>query len=385
MAAGIVRRHSRGCAERSGGPCDCKAGWEASVYIARDGRKVRKTFPTQAAARSWRTQAARSVQLGTRRATTSLTVRQAAEEWLAGARSGLIRNRGKKVYKPSTIRGYEEALRLRVLPAIGAYKLAQLDSGDVQDLVDRWQEEELSPSTIANTLLPLRVIYRRARRIVPVNPTVGVELPQDEGRRDRIASPEEAARLLAALVSPERVIWSTAIYAGLRLGELRALRWEDVDLAAGVIHVRHSWDVKEGEILPKSKAGLRRVPITPRLRDELLEHRMNGCRDGLVFGRLDGSPFNSPTVRGRAARAWKAAGLTPLGLHEARHTFASLMIAAGVNAKALSTYIGHSNIAVTFDRYGHLMPGNENEAAGMLDVYLDRADTAARLAQLKEA
>ena len=59
--------------------------------------------------------------------------------------------------------------------------------------------------------------------------------------------------------------------------------------------------------------------------------------------------------------------------HECRHTFASLMIAAGVNAKALSTYMGHAGVAITYDRYGHLMPGNEAEAAGLLDAYLDNA------------
>ena len=62
--------------------------------------------------------------------------------------------------------------------------------------------------------------------------------------------------------------------------------------------------------------------------------------------------------------------IEPITLHEARHTFASLMIAAGVNAKALSTYRGHSSITITYDRYGHLMPGNEEEAAGLLDAYL---------------
>jgi integrase len=70
------------------------------------------------------------------------------------------------------------------------------------------------------------------------------------------------------------------------------------------------------------------------------------------------------------------------GLHEARHTFASLMIAAGVNAKALCTYMGHSSLTITYDRYGHLMPGNEGEAAALLDAYLVRVDTAARLVQL---
>ena len=59
------------------------------------------------------------------------------------------------------------------------------------------------------------------------------------------------------------------------------------------------------------------------------------------------------------------------------------MIAAGVNAKALSTYLGHSSIQITFDRYGHLMPGNESEAAGLLDAYLERANSAARIAQIE--
>jgi integrase len=76
----------------------------------------------------------------------------------------------------------------------------------------------------------------------------------------------------------------------------------------------------------------------------------------------------------RADAAWEAAGLDRITLHEARHTYASLMIAASVNAKALSTYMGHANISITLDRYGHLMPGNEDEAATMLDAYLDRSE-----------
>src|SRR5579862_679806 len=71
-----------------------------------------------------------------------------------------------------------------------------------------------------------------------------------------------------------------------------------------------------------------------------------------------------------AQKAWKAAKLAPIGLHEARHTFASLMIAAGVNAKALSTYLGHASVTITYDRYGHLMPGNEDQAALLLDKLL---------------
>jgi integrase len=174
------------------------------------------------------------------------------------------------------------------------------------------------------------------------------------------------------------------MYGGLRRGELMALRIEDVDLGAGLIHVRRGWDVVEGEIATKSGKD-RRVPIAAVLRDYLDEQLLGlGWREGLVFGATATSPFTlSPTAR-RAQKAWEAAKLAKITLHECRHTFASLMIAAGVNAKALSTYMGHSTISITLDRYGHLMPGNEVEAAGLLDDYLARADTAARLAQLDE-
>jgi integrase len=162
-------------------------------------------------------------------------------------------------------------------------------------------------------------------------------------------------------------------YAGLRAGELQALRWEDVD--KDKIRVRRAYDPKAGEFVePKSKAGRRSVPVPSVLRTFLLGHQLRqGRRDGLVFGRDAEHPFTSSGVWRRAHTAWQRAGLDPITLHEARHTFASLMIAAGVNAKALSTYMGHSSITITYDRYGHLMPGNEDEAAALLDTYLERA------------
>jgi integrase len=164
-----------------------------------------------------------------------------------------------------------------------------------------------------------------------------------------------------------------------------ALRWDDVDLAAGVVHVRRGWDVKEGEIMPKTEIARRRVPVPAVLRDHLVEHRQRAGDvqgDWLVFGRAPRRPFGPSTVTKRARYAWDAAGLERITLHECRHTFASLMIAAGVNAKALQTYMGHANIEITYGRYGHLMPGNEDQAAGLLDAYLARADTQARMAQL---
>jgi len=163
------------------------------------------------------------------------------------------------------------------------------------------------------------------------------------------------------------------MYAGLRLGELRALRAEDVDLAAGVIRVERGWDPAEGPISLKSNAGRRKVPIAAVLRDYLVEHRVRTEREGpeLVFGLTLTTPFTPNRVQGRADDAWRDAGLERLTPHEGRHTFASLMIAAGVNAKALATFMGHAKIGITLDRYGHLMPGSEDEAAGLLDAYVE--------------
>ncbi len=224
--------------------------------------------------------------------------------------------------------------------------------------------------------MPLRAIFRRAlaRGEVAVNPTSGLELPAMEGARDKIASPAEAAELLSALPERDRAIWATALYAGLRRGELLALRWEDVDLAFGVIRVERCWDAKEGVVEPKSRAGRRTVRIPAALRDHLVAHKLRSGRHvGLVFGTTYAQPFTPSNVRKRANAAWGRAGLEPIGLHECRHTFASLMIAAGVNAKALSAYMGHSSVTITLDRYGHLMPGNEREAAARLDAYLAQA------------
>jgi integrase len=261
----------------------------------------------------------------------------------------------------------------RVLPELGAVRLSALSRVDVQDYADRLLAEGLDPSTIRNTLMPLRAIYRRAvaRGEVTVNPTTGLELPAVRGRRDRIASPTEAADLVAALPDADQALWASTMYAGLRRGELMALRWEDIDLQKNMIIVSRSWDVKAGAIEPKSHAGRRTVPIAWILREYLIAYQLrSGRRDGLVFGRTTDRPFEPVTLSERAARAWRKAELQAITLHECRHTFASLMIAAGVNAKALSTYMGHASVMITLDRYGHLMPGNEEQAAGLLDDYL---------------
>lgn len=122
--------------------------------------------------------------------------------------------------------------------------------------------------------------------------------------------------------------------------------------------------------------------------------------DDLVFGATADQSFYPSSVRRRALAGWgwkytrggpqstlvqaREDALTPIGLHEARHTFASVMIAAGCNAKALSKIMGHASIAITFDVYGHLMPGGESEARERVDSYLAGFDGGSRLRAVGE-
>jgi integrase len=373
-ATGIRRRHSAGCRSRSGGRCDCSAGWEASIYVSREGKKIRKTFDRESEAKVWRAEATTAAAAGKLKTATTLTLREACWLWLEAADSGAVRDRAGKVFKPSTLRSYRSALRLRVLDEFGAVRLSEIRRPDVQSFVDRLLGEELAPSTIANTLDPLRAVYRHAvrRELVALNPTAELELPAANGQRDRIASPTEAAALLEVLPVGDRALWATAFYAGLRRGELQALRWGDVDLGRSEIHVQRSWDEEAGQIDPKSKAGIRTVPILGVLRDYLDARKIDAGPDDddLVFGREPRVPFAPSSVGKRGRAAFKKAKVQRISLHECRHTFASLLIAAGVNPKAIQTFMGHATIQMTFDQYGHLMPGSRDEARELVDAYL---------------
>jgi integrase len=140
---------------------------------AREEKRIRKTFATLSAAKAWRQDTVPALRKGTMRAPTQTTLRQAWEVWHAGAEDGTIRNRSGDVYKPSSLRGYEEAMRLRVLDDLGALKLSEVSRVAVQDLADRLLADGLDASTIRNTLMPLRAIFRRAlsRGEVAINPT----------------------------------------------------------------------------------------------------------------------------------------------------------------------------------------------------------------------
>lgn len=359
------------------------------MYDPHSGKKIRKTFHNLAEARGWRHDAAAALRRGTLRAPGKTTLREAAEAWLEGAEQGEILSRNRTRYKPSSVRGYRADLTRYVLPELGALRLDAVSADDFQGLVDRLAGGGLSASKVRNILVPVQALYRRHRRRVPVNPTEGLELPAVTGGRERAASVKEAAELIAALPESDRALWATAFYAGLRRGELRALRWDDVDLASGEIHVRASWDDVAGFVSPKSRKGRRDVPIVSLLRDYLLEHKARAGRDGaeFVFGPRADHPFTPTNIRKRALTAWSEANakrrevelpeLVPIGLHECRHTCVSLLFDAGLSLERIGDYVGHSSSYMT-EAYRHLIDGHKAETVRLVDAYVARASTQAR-------
>lgn len=393
---GIQPRHRRSCPARQDGDCNCgdRLHWQAATWDPVTRKKIRRTFPTLAAAKAWRGDAQVAVRRNELRAVRSPTVDEAADDLLTGMRDGSIRARGGREFKPSTIRSYELLLDQRIRPAFGRRRLADLTRGDLMALVEAMLREERDGSTIRNALMPVRLMYRRALAAgqVAVNPTAGLTLPSAEGRRDRIATPAEAAALLAALSVESRVLWAVALYAGLRAGEIAGLDWSAVDFEAGRITVERSWCGRSHTfVAPKSRAGRREVPMVGPLRQLLLEHRLRtGRREGLVFGANGTRPFSYSALKSRSLTAWERARVPPLQcdvdasrrddrpvpefgyltLHEARHTYCSTVLAAGVSPAAVSRYAGHASVAFTLTRYVKALAGTEASDAGRLEAFL---------------
>lgn len=342
-------------------------------------KAIKRTFPTRTAAKQWREDANVAMRAGELSADRGPTLNEALDRWIHLLRAGGERTRSGHPYKPGTIRDYERCIRrYGFREALGHVRVRDLRTTDAQRWVDDLvRAGRMAPPTIDTAVTPLKAFYRRAiiRGDAALNPFVGIMKPAVRCEVRDVVSPVLAGAMLEVLAVEDRRVWAVAFYAGLRRGEIIGLRpREDIDLATGVIRIRRGWDMVDGEVAPKSLKGRRKVPIPALLRDHL------DATDAPL-----GTPSWIANANQRAAKIWTAASLPVITLHEARHTYASFMIAAGVNAKALSTFMGHANIGITLDLYGHLFPGAEDEAAGLLDAYLVRAAVAQTIAQSEKS
>lgn len=274
--------------------------------------------------------------------------------------------------KPSTYVSYENIIRLHLNPRFGRQYLHRISTADFQKLVsEKITNDGLSPKTVINILIPLKEMFKHAVvwGLVKRDPTLYVKRPRVETEEMDFLTPEEI-RLFLDNVAPDYYpLFLTAVMTGMRRGELLALQWGDIDWNSNQISVRRS--IFRGEfITPKSKNSIRRIVMSPALRRQLERHRLQGKKSGreLVFSNSSGLPLDPDNLVKREFHpALDRAGLRRIRFHDLRHTYASLLISQGENIKFIQSQLGHASAKTTLDRYGHLMPNLENDAARRLD------------------
>ena len=357
-----------------------RAAWVAD-YFDQHGKRRLKTFKTKKEADAWLVKARREVQQGTHTAASaSIAVTHAGEMWIAEAEAdGLERG---------TVRQYRQHLDYHITPFIGDVKLSDLSVASIKDFRNRLIQDGRSRVMAKKVIGSLGAILATAQENGKVaQNVVRIETPRrrresglDHRHKKRIEvgvdlpTKEELRGMLANAQGWARPLIVTAIFTGLRVSELRGLRWADVDIGKGELSVRQRAD-RYGSIgSPKSDAGKRTIPLAPMVVNALNEWRLAcpGGELGLVFPTSRGRPRQINTIHTQAlAPIQKAAGIisegrTPkYGMHALRHAAASLFIEQGFTAKRVQALMGHSTIQMTFDTYGHLFPATENDRVAM--------------------
>jgi integrase len=332
-------------------------------YADQDGRWRLKTFARQRAAKEWLPTAQVEVKQRTHRPDSAApTVSAACEAWIKRGEVG-----GKE---RSTIRQRRQHVDLHILPLLGAEtKLSRID-------VETFRDDLLSSRSrpmAKKVMTSLRSILKQAKM---GHLAADVDSIETGGRHRKrlevgvdIPTKEEVNALLKAATGYIRPLLAVAVFCGLRMSEVRALRWQDVDLDARQLHVRQRAD-KWQQIGPlKSETSYRSVPLSPFVVNALKDWRGDRIYPGeaLVFGTSTGTVQSLPNIwRRHLAPLQVAAGVVDrdgkakYGAHSFRHFFASWLIDQGFNIKRTSVLLGHSSPVVTLTIYAHLLPADDD-------------------------
>ena len=328
------------------------------------------------------------------------------DDWLTGVIRPNRAARTHELYKMVCDRYLTES-------PLATTKLERLRPQDVQSYYGNLLEKGVSADMVHHIHRVLRAALGQALAwgYVPRNPAARIKLPRHEPRPLRVLTKAETKKLVAALhdADPKKQrgrasLWAPVAVAattGLRLGELLALRWSDVDLKGGTLIVRHTLE-EVGDVrrlkAPKTKGSKRTVPLHADTVAVLKEHRrrQNELRIKLsrTFSRDDddvdwtavwedndlvfpdttprtGFPagrLRSPKALGRLfRREAQALGYEKLRFHDLRHSHVTHLLLAGVPVKDVSVRVGHASAAMTLDRYAHLLPGSQERAVEALD------------------
>jgi integrase len=277
----------------------------------------------------------------------------AAAEWLRYVEHDRRR-------RPSTVRDYRIVVDRVLVPALGEAPLAAITSGHVDAFRAALVEEgRLSPRTINKYLALIHGILKRAQRVYGLSANAAAGVERQPARRsgdfDVLSAAEVEALVRAASSSQDAALFATAAYAGLRLGELRALRWHDLDFEKRLIHVRRSY-VGRAEDAPKS-GRVRSLPMIDQVAtvlDQLSRREWFTGENDLVFCNDVGDHFDDSALRRRFYSARSAAGLKRIRFHDLRHTFGTLAVQV-FPLSDVKAFMGHADIATTMI-YVHYVP-----------------------------
>lgn len=305
------------------------------------------------------------------------TVAEAADQYLNSA--------AVRALEGTTQRYYSQHVLKYIKPNLGGVKLTKLTDRMVYEFLDDVHEE--CSATMANRALgTLNRIIKEAQRRNLVGRNIildkSIKGPRSEPFVKRMPEQHELAALLAVADGRARILLMTAMFTGMRLGELRVLTWDDVLIEKRIIRVRKASRGDGSTKSTKSAAGCRDIPISVSLGRELKIWRLR-CpvsSKGLVFPNGDGNVESGSNIRSRIfIPAMRAVGLTSVitkddgtileqpafRIHDLRHAAAALFIEQGMGPKRIQELMGHSSIQTTFDRYGYLFRDPEADSAAV--------------------
>ncbi|CAN5595769.1 site-specific integrase [soil metagenome] len=310
------------------------------------------------------------------------TFRRFAEPWLAS-----------QTFDPSTHEAVALRLRVHLLPTLGDMDLRAIRPSTVQAWV-RGRQQQLAPTYVRVLLANLSAILGAATDdgLIASNPcrARSVKAPALERERVEPWPQERVAAVVAAHPMAYRAMPVAAAGAGLRQGEVFGLRVEDVDFLGRRLRIRQQVKLLDGKPVtaPPKGGKTREVPLADvvavALAERLRQHPAGSA--GLVFTSREGKPMNRNYYNTRVWKpALRKAGVEPLrtnGMHALRHYYASVLLDAGENVRALADYLGHADPGFTLRVYTHLMPASEDRARRAVEEALGpRAEDWLRTAE----
>lgn len=323
--------------------------------------------------------------------------RVTVSEWL----DTWLKDYKKNTLRPTTWDSYEVQARCHLKPALGAVKLKDLRPEHLQRVLNEKLAAGLTPRSVRYIHQVIHGALDQAvkNQLVARNVSDMTELPPDKKKEIHPLTLEEAKQLLKA-IGQDRLYAAILLEVGtgLRRGELLALTWKDIDLEEATLDVRRGLvRVRNREAdrktfltfqEPKTKKSRRTIPIPEDAVVELKRHRARQNREklalgpayedgGLVFCTEDGKPIDPRNFSRHFGRLLKTASLPHIRFHDARHTFATIMLELGENPKTVQEILGHSRISTTLDTYSHVSLDLERQAASRLNDAL-REDSLKR-------